>query len=337
MRNGSAPLGSIQPATLASLAACWPDRDKDLIWDCPFVLPPWLAAWWPHFAADYAPYGFTARRQGQLAGIAPLMRKGAQAHLIGDADICDHLDLVMKPRHAESFCLGLLEHLARDGIRQLVLAPVREDSAVITHLLPMAKALGARVHCDQREKLFAMPLPTSWEAYLQGLSGKERHEIRRKLRRLNKAGHAVMRCIDDADMVPAAMEIFIDLFKANRTDKAGFMTGPMPSFFQSLALNLAVAGILKLYFLDLDNRPIAATFCIDYRSTVYLYNNGYDADFRSLSVGLLSKILTIKAGIRDGRKVYDFLKGSEVYKKRLGGQPVKIYHCQVDLDPLNKR
>ena len=96
-----------------------------------------------------------------------------------------------------------------------------------------------------------------------------------------------------------------------------------------------VLGILKLYFLDLDNRPIAATFCIDYRSTVYLYNNGYDADFRSLSVGLLSKILTIKAGIRDGRKVYDFLKGSEVYKKRLGAQPVKIYHCQVDLDPLN--
>ena len=90
--------------------------------------------------------------------------------------------------------------------------------------------------------------------------------------------------------------------------------------------------LLKLFFLDLNDRPIAAAMCIDYQDTVYLYNSGYDADFRQLSAGLMSKVLSIQASIRDGRQVYDFLKGAEIYKKRLGGKPVDICRCVLDLD-----
>jgi CelD/BcsL family acetyltransferase involved in cellulose biosynthesis len=177
-----------------------------------------------------------------------------------------------------------------------------------------------------------MSLPSSWEEYLQGLSGKERHEIRRKLRRLEAAGKVKLRCIENPAQVPDAMDQFIFLFKANRKDKAAFMTGSMPAFFRSLALNLALRGFLKLYFLDLDDRTIAATFCIAHGSTVYLYNNGYDDAFRSLSVGLLSKVLTIKDSLRNGWRTYDFLKGSEAYKRRLGGKPIPITRCVIVLN-----
>jgi CelD/BcsL family acetyltransferase involved in cellulose biosynthesis len=88
---------------------------------------------------------------------------------------------------------------------------------------------------------------------------------------------------------------------------------------------------LKLYFLDLDGIPAAAVMCFDYDSTIYLYNNGYDGRFSSLSVGLLSKVLTIKESIQRGKKKYDFLKGTEEYKHRLGGKPVPLYRCQVRL------
>ena len=128
------------------------------------------------------------------------------------------------------------------------------------------------------------------------------------------------------------METFFDLFKSNLAAKAAFMNEPMTAFFRSLTANLAAAKLLKLYFLDLDGRPIAATLCVDYQSTVYLYNNGYDAAFGSLSAGLMSKVLTIRASIRDGRRTYDFLKGSEAYKRRLGGEPVNVYRCMLDLD-----
>jgi CelD/BcsL family acetyltransferase involved in cellulose biosynthesis len=109
------------------------------------------------------------------------------------------------------------------------------------------------------------------------------------------------------------------------------MTDQMASFFRSLAAALAEARILKLFFLDLDDAPAAAVICFDYNSTVYLYNNGYDDRYRSLSIGLLGKVFTIRDSIERGKIKYDFLKGTEVYKKRLGGKPIQLFRCRVEL------
>jgi CelD/BcsL family acetyltransferase involved in cellulose biosynthesis len=332
MRKAAAPCSEVQNETLESVAAYWQGGEHVLTGRCPFVLPSWLSAWWPLAARDWSPYVLSGHCQGELAVIAPFMRKEHEARLIGDPDVCDHLDVVVASPHAKAFCQRLLDDLSRDGVRRVVLAPVRQDSSVMTHLIPMAEAWGARVHCSHQAQLFAMSLPDSWEAYLQRLSGKERHEIRRKLRRLDEAGRVALRCVSHGEELSAAMQTFLTLFRANRSDKATFMNDAMADFFLRLAENLADHRLLKLYFLDLDSRPIAATLCIDDRSTVYLYNNGYDASFRSLSVGLLNKVLTIKASIDDGRQTYDFLKGSEVYKRRLGGQPVNVHHCVLDID-----
>lgn len=322
----------IRAETLESISAYLQTGGSDLSWTCPFVLPGWLAAWWPHFSMDWTPYLLSVHHQGEIAGIAPLMRRGRRARLIGDGDVCDHLDMVMAPAHGDHFGRELLDHLAQDGIQQLVFSPVREDSTVITQLLPAAERWGARISCDPYAQLYAMSLPASWREYLQGLSGKERHEIRRKSRRLDAAGKVSLRCIGDPAQVPDAMDTFLSLFKANRKDKATFMTGSMPDFFRGLALNLASADLLRLYFLDLDDQTIAATFCVAHRSTVYLYNNGYDDTFSSLSVGLLSKVLTIKESINKGFRIYDFLKGSEAYKRRLGGKSINVHRCVVELN-----
>jgi CelD/BcsL family acetyltransferase involved in cellulose biosynthesis len=50
-----------------------------------------------------------------------------------------------------------------------------------------------------------------------------------------------------------------------------------------------------------------------------------------LSVGLLSKVLSVRDAIRSGLRTYDFLKGGEAYKQHLGGRPLPLYRCRVDL------
>ena len=176
-----------------------------------------------------------------------------------------------------------------------------------------------------------LELPSTWDAFLKGLTGKERHEIRRKLRRLNEAARINFRVIESKTEVSRQIDTFFELFKLNRSDKSKFMTDQMASFFRSLAAALAEARILKLFVLDLDEEPVAATMCFNYQSTMYLYNNGYDKRFGSLSVGFLGKVLSIKESIQSGKKTYDFLKGAEVYKKRLGGQPIQLYRCLIEL------
>jgi CelD/BcsL family acetyltransferase involved in cellulose biosynthesis len=137
--------------------------------------------------------------------------------------------------------------------------------------------------------------------------------------------------VEDSKQVLDEMETFLALFGLSRADKAAFMTNQMTAYFRSLAETMAKESLLKLYFLDLDGTPAAAVMCFDYNSTTYLYNNGYDGKFSSLSVGLLSKVLNIKESILRGKKKYDFLKGTEEYKHRLGGRPVSLYRCQVTL------
>ena len=167
-------------------------------------------------------------------------------------------------------------------------------------------------------------MPATWDDFLNLLSAKERHEIRRKFRRLEEAGTCSTRMVYGPDSAGAAMDAFLELFMQNRPDKASFMSDRMALFFRSLGEALAQAGILKLFFLDLDGRPAAAALCFDYNDTMYLYNNGYDRAFSRLSVGVLSKVQSIRAGITLRRKTYDFLKGDEDYKYRLGGSRC---HC----------
>jgi CelD/BcsL family acetyltransferase involved in cellulose biosynthesis len=176
-----------------------------------------------------------------------------------------------------------------------------------------------------------MELPEKWEEYFDLLSGRERHETRRKLRHLESAGHVGLRVIEDEKAALDAMDTFVALFRSNRIEKARFMAGDVESFFRSLAVGMAEAGLLKLFFLDLNDMPVASVMCFDYHTTVYLYNNGYDGHFNHLSVGLLSKVFSIQESIKRGRKKYNFLRGSETYKGRLGGHPVGLLHCKVIL------
>jgi CelD/BcsL family acetyltransferase involved in cellulose biosynthesis len=294
-------------------------------------LPVWLKTWWDNFGRNAALYLLSIRHAGRTIGIAPLQRKDDMVRLIGDKNVCDNLDFIVAPENSEEFYRVLLNYLKQDGVKRLELEPIRQDSSVMAQLLPIAEKTGCRISYEANDISYELALPASWDDYLTILSGKERHEIRRKLRRLYEAGQISYRMVDDALSLKKEMEAFLELFRSYRSDKAEFMNDRMVSFFKELAEALIEARILKLFFLDLDESPVAAAMCFNYHSTMYLYNNGYDKRFGSLSVGLLGKVLSIKESIQSGQKTYDFLKGAEVYKKRLGGQPIQLYRCLIEL------
>ena len=314
-----------------SVMARWQADDPGIVWNCIFVLPMWLKAWWNTFGQGKDLYLLSIRQADRIIGIAPLLRVDRTAHLMGDQNVCDSLDFIVASGQTGKFFGALLHQLRRDGISRLDLGPIRPDSSAYTGLLPVAEKMGCRIHCEPAATSYELELPGNWNAYLASLSGKERHEIRRKFRRLDRAGRVDYRTVDDPILATAAMDTFLRLFKSNRPDKAAFMSDTMSAFFRDLATQLAAWGLLRLFFLELDGKPIAAVMCFDYQSTRYLYNNGYDSRYSALSAGLLSKVPSIKASFQAGVKTYDFLKGSEDYKRRLGGRPVALYRCRLAL------
>ncbi|MGD8687698.1 MAG: GNAT family N-acetyltransferase [Syntrophobacterales bacterium] len=322
---------TVTQETFESLSSYWLDPENPLRWDCLFVLPNWMRVWWSVFNNGSTPYLSAVRENNKIIGIAPLMVQGKEARFIGDPDVCDYQDFIVAPEREKNFFEALINHLRGEGIRKLDLNTVRADSNILDEFSSVAENLKCKISCDPEDVTYELDLPGTWDEFLGMLTGKQRHEVRRKLRRLNEAAEVNYRVVDGFNEVMDEMETFLALFGLSRSDKAAFMTDQMAMYFRSLAETMARENLLKLYFLDLDGIPAAAVMCFDYDSTIYLYNNGYDGRFSSLSVGLLSKVLTIKESIQRGKKKYDFLKGTEEYKHRLGGKPVPLYRCQVRL------
>jgi CelD/BcsL family acetyltransferase involved in cellulose biosynthesis len=291
-----------------------------------------LEVWWNCFGTNQTPYLCSVRSSDDLLGIAPLLLQGEKATFMGSPDVCDYFDCVVVPGREEEFFLLLTEHLRLQSVLFMDLGSVRHDSTVMSHLIPLAKGEGLDCSSKQEDVSMELDLPSTWDDFLLGLTTKERHEIRRKLRRLEEeVADFRLRLVEGGQEVKSSMEVFIALHGSSRPEKAAFMTTQMRCFFKSLTEAMAEQGILKLFLLELHGEPAASALCFDYDSTVYLYNSGYDPRFRHLSAGLLNKVMTIRESIGRGRKRYDFLKGAETYKHRLGGRPVPLYRCQVEL------
>lgn len=294
-----------------------------------FSAPDWSKVWWQHFGYDSTLYLRAVKKEGEITGIAPLRMKDTTAFFIGNTDVCDYLDFIIVPGEEQRFFDVLLNSLATAGVKQLDLSPVRYDSSVITSLVDIVQHRGLQFLCNKFDVSLDLPLPASWEEYLQLLTSKQRHELNRKLRRLEEMGEINFRTSTDAN--PQDINTFIKLFRDSRQDKAEFLTPQMESFFRSLLSTMAKSERLRLNILELDTMPVAATICLDYKDIVYLYNSGYDPKFSWLSVGLISKAMCIQDSIQRGKKQFDFLKGDEQYKYHLGGQEVTLYKCSISL------
>ena len=322
---------TITEESFDSLTSYRNNSKQTLRWNTVFVLPGWLRVWWQVFGGEAELYLRAVRQGEKIIGIAPLLIRDKTASIIGGTDTCDYLDFVVAPGMENDFSTVLLDDLRQKGIDHLDLRPLRPDSAVLNDFAVIAQNQKCDVSCRLEDVSLEIDLPPTWDEYLGTLTGKQQHEVKRKLRRLWGAGDVNYHIVEDRDAVHDLMDTFFNLFSISREDKANFMTARMKTFFNSMADTMAEAGLLKLGILELDTLPAAMVLCFDYDDCVYLYNSGYDPHYGSLSVGLLSKVLFIKDSIQKGRKKFDFLRGGEPYKYQLGGREVPIYSCQIML------
>ncbi len=329
-RLGCTPMNyTVTEESFASLSSYWTDSRHNLNWGSIFVLPAWLKVWWQTFGAGAELYLRAVWQREKIIGIAPLLVKEKTASIIGSADVCDYLDFIVAPGMERDFFSVLLEDLRQKSIKHLDLGSLRPDSTVLTDLVGIAQEWEYEVLCHEEGVSVELDLPSTWDEYLASLDKKQRHEVRRKLRRLWGVGNVDYHCPEGSQDVGGFMDTFLKLFSLSHEEKANFMTAQMESFFRSLSEAMAEAGLLRFGILEVDKLPAAMIMGFDYNDTMYLYNSAYDPNYSYLSVGLLSKVLCIKESIQKGRKKWDFLKGEEPYKYHVGGTEIPLYSCHI--------
>src|SRR5690606_7711335 len=108
-------------------------------------------------------------------------------------------------------------------------------------------------------------LPLRYDTYLlERVEKKQRHEIRRKQRRVERETDVHFYFVEPGDDLAAEMDDFAMLQRASREDKAEFMTPEMRRFFGVMAQRMQEAGYLRLCFLTLNGQKAAALLAFEY-------------------------------------------------------------------------
>jgi CelD/BcsL family acetyltransferase involved in cellulose biosynthesis len=293
----------------------------------PFVTPAWQRVWLDHFQDGRRLQLLTAREGERLVGVAPLLRDGDRAEFVGHYSICDYMDVVVAEGFESQFYVSLLGELARDGATLLDLRGVAESSPTVAGVTDAAGAAGYALEREREALAPVVCLPESWDDFLAGLSKKDRHELRRKLRRLDSAGGDVqLRVLTETAECCGFLDTFFGLMKASSHHKEEFLARPgMESFFRTMTQAMADEGLVRFYILTFDAQPVAAVMNFDVAGRLYMYNSGYDPAYAHYAVGLMSKALLMQDAIENGRECVDFLRGDESYKYDLGGKDQQVF------------
>ena len=266
----------------------------------------------------------------EAIGVIPILCEGEEATFIGDSNVYDYMDFPVLKGHGKEFFSIAWDRLKSMDWKSLRLESIPEDSPTLKYLSDIAKLDGFEVDLHESGTTPCMQLPDSWDDYLSGLRKKDRHELRRKLRRLESNTDFKQYSVDiTGDSVQKYMEEFFRLMALSSDDKGAFLTAQNKDFFVDLALRFSATDQYKLFFMEVEGTKVAACICFSYEGTYLLYNSGYDPEKSSLSVGLLNKALTIQEAIKLDIKEYNFLRGTERYKYHLGASDRAVFDLVV--------
>ena len=297
--------------------------------DTVFVTPQWQEVWWSEFGDGAEQLLLCLPGSQGLQGLAPLMRRQGKITLLGDEDLYDYNDLLVRQGAEEQFYTLLFDHLKDEDWDILELFPLPAASPTLRLAPELAIQRGFQVEILQEDVCPGLDLPKDWDGYLGGLSKKDRHELRRKLRRLEGAGDYHWYCRSEPGEVESSLDSFFALLRLSREDKDRFMTLQRERFFRKVIGAMAQLGAVRLFFMELEGRQVASALCFDYGPSRMLYNSGFNPEYGYYSVGLLLKALCIKDAIEGGLPYFDFLRGDEPYKYDLGGKDQVLYRMVV--------
>lgn len=321
--------------TLHGLEAVDPARWLALLDQAPsrsvFMTPAWQREWLGAFGAGRPVRVLTVSDTGEaLAGLLPLYEEEPGLwRIVGGIEVSDYLDLIAAPGRDEEVWEAVLQHRAaeRDTWH---LRGVRAASATAARLPALAPAHGLRAEVEREERCPVLELPDSWDTYLGRLSGKDRHELRRKMRKLeNELPEVRVRNVSAPAELDAALGEFLRLHRQSRTGKAKFMDERMERFFRAGLGALAEQGWVRLWLLESAGTAVASFICTEYGGSVGLYNSGFDPAHSKLAPGIVLLGHVIRDAIERRIPLFDFLRGDEPYKYAFGPTPTDVMSVRL--------
>jgi CelD/BcsL family acetyltransferase involved in cellulose biosynthesis len=274
----------------------------------------WLDCWLQVYGKGKQPLVLGFYDDERLVGLAPLVISrliALKRILFMASGVSDRHGFIVAPGYETAFAREL-----RPALDQLCswhycdLQELPEDDPVATQL-----ASPQDVRSEPQSVLPFIPLPASWEEFLERYSKKRRDKIK-------YYPHLLDRCFDwriervREEQLEDRMAHFARL-SVRRWLRKGIPSSFMEPAFRRFHLRVAQAGLdsyLRFYALMVDDRPVAYLYGFSFARRFSFYLCAQDDRFASYGPGFVLQTHAIRSSIEEGCLIFDFLKGLEAYK-----------------------
>lgn len=323
------------PSVFAALKPEWNALLRQSVTDVIFLTWEWQSTWWEIYRAGELFVVEVRTDEGKLVGIAPWFVQHADGErvlrTIGCVDVTDYVDMIVDKQAVSSVQIALAGCLADNQVRydRVNLCNIPEASPTYHFMPDLLRQRGFDSDLVLQEVCPVIHLPSDWEDYLSMLDKKQRHELRRKVRRAESESHIAYEVFGNrADELSEVMlDEFLGLMAASQPAKAEFLANDANRrFLTAILRKTGKEGWLRLSILRHDGKPAAAYADFMYGGQVQVYNSGLAPDIApQLSLGIVLLSYNIQRAITQGVQVFNFLRGNETYKYRMGATDTRIY------------
>lgn len=259
----------------------------------------------------------TMEREGSPTGPLEVVR------FMGGTDVTDYLGPVSLPGHRDTVVTTYLDRLVQDAdwdefvVGGMVVGSDWEQLWLEETGERGLTTLGAAPEdvCPR------VDLTGGYGAYLDRLPGKQRHELRRKARKLARdAGDLQLVEVDPEDHDEALERFFA--FNTETSDDKGrfFANEEMQRWFRALADDLDDDRTFRLHELYVGGIPGAACVSLVRGEEWGLYNSAFDESLAMLAPGMVIIGQLLEVAADEGCTTFDLLRGDEEYKYRFGAE-----------------
>ncbi|WP_161604599.1 GNAT family N-acetyltransferase [Roseiconus nitratireducens] len=311
----------------------------------PFRDPRWLAPWWDSFSESAEAYALVASDERcVIRGVLPLYRRSNHGYrdlnFVGDGAACsDYVSIACRPQDSTAVAQAMAAYLmdVRDdpdhGWDGVEIDGIAESDETMRSFAQALLVGGAAVHAHSRQSTWLSARRATWEDHLRSMAKTTRRKVRRFGEQIDGAGGLTKRVAETENQVDAFLDELIDLHQ--RRWRAEGVAGSyhdsrMVTFIHSVAQAFFLSQRLYLPTLWKGDRMVSAELhMIGDDRRLYCYSSGYDIDSSHLQPGRVLLSDTLRELYRRDWTGIDFLRGDEIYKRRMAATPQRIVCLRV--------
>lgn len=310
----------------------------------PMQSPEWMLGWWLAYKSNSMQLNILAARDedGQVVSIAPFYHhdswsSGSALRFLASEHACsDYQTILSRPeRKVEAVDLfgdWLADASGRGEWGYLEMDGVSEADKSIGKLCNFLHRHNVLLRSKQLEKTWVVDTSQGWDHSLANMSRTQRRQSRNLINRFDKSDTMEVTEHSSASEMPNVLRELIELHQARWTlaGKTGcFADEKFSKFLLASCQALAMRGACTIRTLRLDGQPAASHILLHDKNRYYMYQAGRDPQLDSMRVGRILNLQTIRKLSEQRAECMDFLRGDEIYKSRLGGQPVALYRLRM--------